>query len=297
MRVVHVDWGREMRGGQWQAYYLARGLTEAGHDVVMLARPGSPLFRKMEEAGLQVQPVGFARLGRMCGSADVVHAHDARAHTLCVLAGCRRVVVSRRVAFPIGQGCASRWKYGQVRRFIAVSEHVRQALLAGGVPAERIRVVYDGVPMQPPSRMVAGAIAPATTDPRKGSALAGEAARRAGIELRFSTNLAEDLRDAELFVYLTEEEGLGSGVLLAMSAGVAVVASRVGGLVEVIEDGVNGLLAENTAESVAGCLRRLMERPDWAREMGRRARETVEKRFSLERMVAGTLEAYRGLER
>ena len=45
-----------------------------------------------------------------------------------------------------------------------------------------------------------------------------------------------------MFVYITESEGLGSAVLLAMAAGTPVIASRVGGLPEAIEDGVNGLL-------------------------------------------------------
>ena len=59
----------------------------------------------------------------------------------------------------------------------------------------------------------------------KGTALALEGARLAGVRGHLSTDLELDLKDAGLFVYITRSEGLGSGVLLAMSAGVPVVAS------------------------------------------------------------------------
>jgi glycosyltransferase involved in cell wall biosynthesis len=78
---------------------------------------------------------------------DVVHAHDARAHALALAAllGQREIplIVTRRVTFtPRG-----RLKYGaRVRRFIAISNAVKRALVAGGVGEHRIDVVYSGVP-------------------------------------------------------------------------------------------------------------------------------------------------------
>jgi hypothetical protein len=38
MRILHVDTGREMRGGQWQALYLMEGLTRAGHATARFSR-------------------------------------------------------------------------------------------------------------------------------------------------------------------------------------------------------------------------------------------------------------------
>jgi hypothetical protein len=78
---------------------------------------------------------------------DLVHAHDARAHAvaLAALVGRRTIplVVTRRVAF-VPRG---RIKYGpRVARFIAISNAVKDALVAGGVDAQRIDVVYSGVP-------------------------------------------------------------------------------------------------------------------------------------------------------
>jgi glycosyltransferase involved in cell wall biosynthesis len=61
----------------------------------------------------------------------------------------------------------------------------------------------------------------------------------------------------------------------------------VGGIPELIEDGVNGVLVENTPESVAAALRNI----DAA--LGVAARHTVEQRFTEDKMIEATLQAYR----
>ena len=138
------------------------------------------------------------------------------------------------------------------------------------------------------------ALAPANAgDPHKGAPLAVEAARLAGVDLQLSADLEHDLRHAAVFVYVTHSEGLGSAVLLAMSAGVPVVASKVGGLNEVIRHGENGLLVENEPPAIAAAIRELLDHPSQARKMGSAARRTVIERFTVERMVHRTIEVYR----
>jgi len=199
------------------------------------------------------------------------------------------LVVSRRVAFEIG----SRWKYGRAERYIAVSDFVKSVLVRGGVPAGRVSVVYDGVPVLESSHGDAVIAPDNADDPRKGAGLALEAARVAGVELRLSNALERDLSDAGMFVYITYSEGLGSGALLAMSAGVPVIASRVGGLVDVIEDGRTGLLVENEATAIAAAIRKLRGDPELARHMGAAGRRRVEENFTVDRMVSRTMEVYR----
>jgi glycosyltransferase involved in cell wall biosynthesis len=285
MRTLHLDLGREMRGGQWQALRLVRGLEDRGHRAVLLARAG------------QGQSFSLWRLLAGYRRFDLIHAHDARSHTLAaLLPGRPPLVVARRVGFAVGQGWASRWKYGRCAHFIAVSQFVKGRLLEAGVEEARISVIADGVELPsvaPPPDEPARVAAVATSDPMKGSALAREAAERAGVSLSFTTEPARDLPRAAMLLYITREEGLGSAALLAMAAGVPVVASRVGGLPEAVQDGVTGLLVDNAAGSIAAAMRRLLDAPDEARRMGLAGRERVAARFTVEIMVEKTLAVYR----
>src|SRR5262245_54071200 len=208
MRILHFDTGREMRGGQWQVMRLIEGLAAAGVESTLLARAGAPLFTAARKQGWRVEPMSLTRAILMARRHDLIHAHDARSHTVGAVVRSSRLIVSRRVAFPVG----SRWKYSRAAHYLAVSQFVKKVLMDGGVAAQRITVVHDGVPVLehagPPSCLIAH---------EKSGRLALEAARLAGVELKLSSYLERDLPHAGLFVYVTHSEGLGSGVLLAMS--------------------------------------------------------------------------------
>jgi glycosyltransferase involved in cell wall biosynthesis len=103
------------------------------------------------------------------------------------------------------------------------------------------------------------------------------------------------LKHARLFLYITRSEGLGSAVLLAMAAGVPVIASGVGGLPEIVQHERTGLLTENTPQAIAGAVRRLTEDRALARALAAQARAVVEQEFSVDRMVAGTIGVYEAL--
>ena len=307
MRILHLDAGREMRGGQWQVFRLIEGLAAAGVESTLLARRGAPLFEAARKQGWRAEGLGMMRTMMLARGHDLMHAHDARGHTLGAIAHGAPLVVSRRVAFAVGQRpgrLASQWKYGRAARYVAVSEFVKSVLMRGGVPEEKISVVYDGVPVLEVGGQVGDpgrgpfrlphVVAPANADdPRKGAALAVQAAQIAGVDLHFSRDLERDLRHATLFVYVTYSEGLGSGALLAMSAGVPVVASLVGGLSEVVRHGVDGLLVDNQPEAIAEAIRHVLDNPGLARSMGGAARQTVIERFTVDQMVRRTLEVYR----
>jgi hypothetical protein len=288
MRILHLDAGREMRGGQWQVLRLIEGLAGAGVESTLLARPGSPLATAVRARGWRVVPLGFAQAAVLARRHDLVHAHDASSHTLATFAGGVPLLVARRVAFPI----RSRWKYASARHYLAVSEFVKRVLMAGGVAEPKISVVYDGVPMLEPSagnRVLALAN---FDDPQKGAPVAMEAARLAGVELLLTDNLERDLPQASSFVYITHAEGLGSAALLAMSAGVPVIASRVGGLPEVVRDRETGLLVENSPAAVAGAILELARDPEFARRLGQGARRAVVENFTVDHMVRRTMEVY-----
>lgn len=299
MRIVHVDTGASLRGGQIQLLKLLAGLKERGHSQTLLAR-GDVLRRWPGQAAT------LLNLFRAAGEADLIHAHDARGHTLAAIA-CwgLPIVVSRRVAFPVKRGMLSRWKYGRAAHYIAVSEHVRSGLTEAGIPRNLITVVYDGVdPEAPPSRQLSTEarqlrtlkiVTPATADPLKGAELSREVERRAGIPLIRSSDLESDLSDADLFVYLSESEGLGSAILLAMARGVPVVASNTGGIPEIVEHEATGLLVENDPAAVSAAMERLAAGPALAAHCVQNARRQVEERFSEDRMARRTELVYRAV--
>ena len=117
--------------------------------------------------------------------------------------------------------------------------------------------------------------------------------RQSGIAVEFTTNLVEALKTARGLLYITREEGLGSAALLAMSAGVPVVASRVGGLPEIVLHENTGLLTANDPAEIAAAAVRLLsaEADDWARQ----GREWVHGRFLTRHMADATFEAYESL--
>jgi len=288
MKILHLDSGHAMRGGQWQVFRLMEGLRREGIECTLLSPRGSPLWDKARAAGLDVHPLLPWTVRRLCGQADLVHAHDARTHTGAAALARAPLVVSRRVAFPI----RSRWKYRRARHVAAVSQFVKGVLVEGGVPEEKISVVYDGVPLGPAAPGGDVVVAPAAADPMKGSALALEATRRAGVDLLFSRDLETDLAEAGLFLYLTRSEGLGSAILVAMAAGVPVIASNVGGIPEIIRHGENGWLVENAPEAVAAAIRGLLSDRALARRLAERGRQTAAERFSLDHMVHNTIDLY-----
>lgn len=266
MRIIHIDCGREMGGGQWQALRLLRGLRQRGLDSILMTPLGSPLGERAEREGFEVE-----KLSHRMPAADLVHVHDARSHTHAALFARTPLIVARRVAFPVKQGWLSRWKYRRAAHYIAVSRFVAGILVAAGIPENKISVVHDGVPLLPLSL-------------RDGPVI--EMTKNA-------SNLEKDLLRARMLVYLTEAEGLGSGALLAMSAGVPVIASRVGGLPEAIEHGENGMLTSNAPAEVKACIARLESDPAEAARLAANARRTIEDRFTVERMVDDTVSIYK----
>lgn len=305
LRVLMVDSERSWRGGQAQVLLLMRGLIEEGLDVHLAAPADGALYERAASIALTRHawsPDGIGAVPRLRrtmarGNFDVVHAHASRAHGCATLArvGLRPRpihVVSRRVDFAVGRGPVGALKYRHgTDAYIAISEGVRDVLIAGGVSPARIFLAHSGIDLgkfarmrktSPPLRAEFGlrdgervvgsvaALAPHKSHADLLRAAASVLARREGVrfffvgdgELRESlsllarelgveravvfTGFREDalelLSAFDVFVMSSYLEGLGTSIMDAQALGVPVVATRTGGIPEIVEDGVSGLL-------------------------------------------------------
>jgi glycosyltransferase involved in cell wall biosynthesis len=111
----------------------------------------------------------------------------------------------------------------------------------------------------------------------------GDRVRLAGAR----TDVEGLLPDADLFVLPSQREGFPVAILEAMAAGLPVISTRVGGIPEVVESGVNGVLVPpRDPASLASAIEVLLGNPDRLKETARRARKTIEERFSIEAVTA-----------
>jgi glycosyltransferase involved in cell wall biosynthesis len=161
LRVLQVyPKGDFFTGAAVQLRDLARGLAARGHHVTVVTPPGEAWAARCREAGLvhvaipmrrAWDPRAAWRLARLIRQQriQVVHAHKGRARTLALLAGLMgaraRLVLNRGVSFPVA-GMRRRVGYasGRVHAIVAVCRSIKDGLVAAGVPADKVAVIYSG---------------------------------------------------------------------------------------------------------------------------------------------------------
>ncbi len=111
----------------------------------------------------------------------------------------------------------------------------------------------------------------------------------------YQENLFEFFCGLDVFIMPSRSEGLGSAALMAMAHGLPVIATRVGGLPEIVEDGKTGwLVAPESAESLAQAIAAAAANRARLTELGHNAR-LRSKDFSADIMVERTEALYRRL--
>ncbi len=205
---------------------------------------------------------------------------------------------------------------------VCVSEYERQLAARLPIAADRVSVIFNAVPdtathhspVQEPVRvvMVARMASPKRPDlllqalalvrDRLGhevsATLIGDGpdikvhqalCEQLGLqEVTFTgnvTDVAQRLVHHAIFVLMSDHEGLPISVIEAMHAGLAVVASDLPGLRELIDDGKHGLLVPNQAIALADALFLLVNNADLRLRLGQAAQQRVEDQFSPRRMV------------
>ncbi len=90
------------------------------------------------------------------------------------------------------------------------------------------------------------------------------------------------------------EEAFGRVIVEAQASGVPVVATKVGGVVEIIDDGQDGLLVyPKDSEGLAEAILKIIRDPALAVRLAENARKKVEEKFSLEKMAGDTIKVYK----
>jgi glycosyltransferase involved in cell wall biosynthesis len=209
----------------------------------------------------------------------------------------------------------------KVDRYVALSEFSRSRFVSAGLPAEKITVKPNAT------------VDPGTRNDGKGMALlfVGRLSKEKGIgtlikAARLTRDAVRIVGDGPLRVELEAEappnvtflgrvsrdrvieemakakclvlpsisyEGCPMTLIEAYSVGLPVIASRVGSISELLEDGVTGLLfTPNDAKGLARAAERLIEDPEFAANLGLQARRRYESRFTPERTLGDLEDIY-----
>jgi lipopolysaccharide/colanic/teichoic acid biosynthesis glycosyltransferase/glycosyltransferase involved in cell wall biosynthesis len=335
-------------------------MRERGHEVTVLIGGRGPVREQLEAAGVPVRslrwlqravhPVrdvlairelmGVLREVRPC----LVSTHTAKAG-LVGRAACARLGIPA-VYTPHGWTIGSRISpvagpvFSLVERYAAawsaaivcVCEAERTLALEHGIgPAEKLRVIYNGMPDLPPGqfraeparepvRLCSVARLEAPKDhatllralaglahldweleligdgPLGGALRALAASLDIGERVRWRGYLPEPaaaLSEAQVFVLSTRSEAFPRSILEAMRAGLPVVASAVGGIPEAVEPENSGLLvAPGNVETLREALRQMVESASLRQRCGDTGRQIYQKRFRFETMAEQTLALY-----
>jgi glycosyltransferase involved in cell wall biosynthesis len=242
--------------------------------------------------------------------------------------GSRREVSAGRTAVQLAMQRAA---YGFAHRIVANSRAAAERLLVERIPQRKIRIVSNGVEIERFERRTARSVlrkivVVANLRPEKGHdavidaagdvlarfpdvhfELVGDGPERGALQARADSrgvahafafldhqdNVAARLAAADIFVLPSRSESLPNALLEAMAAGLPIVASAVGGILELLEDGRTGLLVPSgNPKALANALCTLMENPAEAARLGEAAAADARNRFPFDRMVAAFERVY-----
>ncbi len=185
--------------------------------------------------------------------------------------------------------------------------HSQMALAAAAKPRSRVITVANLRPEKSHETLIAAASQLSADFPDVQFQVVGDGPRRAELEalvrarglertvvfLGHREDVSDRLAAADVFVLPSKSEAFPNGVIEAMAAGLPVIASAVGGLLDLIEPDRTGVLVPaGDADALAAALRRLLTDPALARRLGKAAEDQVRQRYSFERMVASFEELY-----
>jgi glycosyltransferase involved in cell wall biosynthesis len=304
---------------------LARRLAQANlpYALLPMSSPWSPLAVWRLRALARERGVDVIH-------AHASHAHTLAA--LAVLGTRRRLVATRRVDFTpkgawkyrrcdrvvaISQAIAGILRTSGVApdRLEVIHSGIDPARFAGadrararqalGLPADAVMVLcVAALEDHKDHATLLNAWEAVAADQRAHLVLAGDGSLRAQLAVRagglervhvlgFRDDIPDLLAGADVFVLTSRLEGLGTAVMDAMCCGLPVVATRAGGIPELIRDGVDGVLVPvGDAAAVAAALRSLLDDAAKRSSLGDAARQHAGRHFLAQGMVDAYVDLY-----
>jgi len=155
MRILEIITPSRIGGAETNLVTITRGLTALNHEVTVFCPAGRPLVEYLSQRG--IRPIRWRTWGKadlrtlvgLCAlirsrQVDIVHAHLSTASLLGSLAA----RLARRPCVVTVHGLSgARW-YRFADKVVAVSEAVKGHLVAQGIPAQQIAVIYNGIPLE-----------------------------------------------------------------------------------------------------------------------------------------------------
>lgn len=365
LKVIHIIGGGEFGGAEKHILNLAGAVDPQAVELTVCCLFSAPFVETAAGAGINALavPMGskadFGVVKKLAGliqsgEYDIVHTHGVRANLLGRLAarqaGKKKVVTTVHSLLERDyQGAITRFANSMAERstrfltshFIAVSQGLKDRLVKGGISANRITVIHNGILLDEIRPSDAAAVIKeklsikdavlvgivARLHAVKGHRYFIEAAEEVqrqrpgtrflivgdgpyrtvlkklaggtGINDRITfTGFVEDvytlMAALDLLVISSLWEGFGLTAIEAMTLGVPVVATEVGGLPEVVRHGETGLLVPPAnAAALAKSIVWMLDHPREAGEMAQKGGDIVRREFTAGEMARRTVDLYR----
>ena len=343
MNILQVVSSSRTSGAEKHLVILSESLRKLGHNVTAVCPPGGWLSGQLREAGVPAMEIpmhgvtavktpfrlrDFARDNEI----DLIHTHLTRATYLGYLAGKFARVPVISTVHVWSRDVAYRYLPRHNHWYVAVSDYMRGVLMDRGLPASRVRTVYNGTDFGSPDHLIPAASLSVRAElglPAD-SALVGlfgrvdsfkghpilvrgvrsiidrcpkayfvfvghaepgiqqalwEMAGRDGVaeRLRF-TGLRDDvprlMEAMDLVTLPSLTEACSMAIIEAMALGKPVVATRAGGNLELVSEGVTGLLVEREPTALANAIAGLLNDPTRRASMSESARQRASDTFS-----------------